>query len=428
MKGKNIESWLTANILKKECYDMNGLIKDFMSEMEKGLTSTGSSLPMIPTYIEIEKDIPKNKNVIAIDAGGTNLRVSCVKFDENGIPTIESFKHFPLPGSISEIDITEFFDIIAKEVVPVVKDQERVGFCFSFPAKIHPDKDGEILLFDKEVKVANAGGHMLGKELIEALNNNGVNSISKVVVINDTVAAALGAKAQFSMKQYGGYIGFILGTGMNACYPEQISNIEKLNNKTEESGAMLINIEAAMNDKILRGPIDFELDRLSHDPGRCPSEKMISGAYIGEVFRRSVINAAKDGLFEIDTDIIKTAATKEMSEFLENPNEGLYSGLCGDDDELRETLIAIGKSVVERAAKIAASIILSVCIKSGKGTDSKHPVFVSAEGTTFYKLKGLKDGIESEINSYLSINKNLNIVIGKSDDSTIIGSAIAAYL
>ena len=48
----------------------------FNNEMEKGLAGKESSLIMIPTYIEVNKQITANQPVIAIDAGGTNFRTA----------------------------------------------------------------------------------------------------------------------------------------------------------------------------------------------------------------------------------------------------------------------------------------------------------------------------------------------------------------
>ena len=64
--------------------DPFALVEDVLFEMERGLRGSASSLPMIPTYISPVFRIAPFKTVIALDAGGTNLRSALVKFDENG--------------------------------------------------------------------------------------------------------------------------------------------------------------------------------------------------------------------------------------------------------------------------------------------------------------------------------------------------------
>ena len=70
----------------------------FLAEMDKGLTSGDSSLAMLPTYIETERQLPRNQPVIVMDAGGTNFRVATVCFKDQGEPEITDFRVFPMPG------------------------------------------------------------------------------------------------------------------------------------------------------------------------------------------------------------------------------------------------------------------------------------------------------------------------------------------
>ncbi len=424
-----VQQWLERNSLSPRAVDVGKTVKRFLSEMEKGLTPAGSSLPMIPTYIETKSMEPADTSVIAIDAGGTNLRISCVRFDADGRPSLESFENHPMPGTTGPVTIGEFFDSIAARVAPVAKGRSEIGFCFSFPAKIHPNKDGEIMGFDKEVKVSDAPGRMLGEGLLNSLKKLGVDNIKKVVVINDTVATALGAKAQLTGRSYSGYIGFILGTGTNTCYAEQKRNITKEPALPGQSGSMLINVESAFFDKVVNGPIDRELDACSLEPGRNKIEKMVSGAYIGEVFRRSVLQAAKDGVLSsgFDREKIANYVTVEFSEFMDNPHSGKYSEACNTEED-REVLWMIGTAIVDRAAKLAASNILAAAIKSGEGKNPLNPVFVSAEGTTMYKLKGFKACIDYHIKQYIDENQNVFIEMGKVDNTTVFGSAIAALM
>jgi hexokinase len=424
-----VEKWLYNYSVHPGVVDINKMVLALLNEMDEGLTDKGSSLPMIPTYIEAGNMIPQNESVIAVDAGGTNLRIALVHFDALGTPTIENTTFYKMPGIDREIDIEEFFDYIADCILPVASGIKRIGFCFSFPAKIHPDKDGEIILFDKELKVKNAPGTKIGQGLLKALAKRGVQNIGKVVVLNDTVATALGAKAQLHEKEYGGFIGLILGTGFNMCYLERKENIKKMPALTKEKGSIFINMEAAFFDKSIRGQIDNELDLASTDPGRCRMEKMISGAYIGEIFLRALLQAKKDGIVNstINASALKKVSTKELSEFLENPSKGFYAETCSNEND-RLVLFLLGKAVVDRAAKLAASNILASAIKCGGGMNPMHPVFVSAEGTTIHKLKGLKKSIEFYLKEYTDKRQDVFIELGSVDNTTIMGSAIAAFL
>jgi hexokinase len=60
----------------------------FIEEIEKGLRGEETSLQMLPTYIEVDRNVPVNKKVIVLDAGGTNFRVATVSFTEEYRPVI----------------------------------------------------------------------------------------------------------------------------------------------------------------------------------------------------------------------------------------------------------------------------------------------------------------------------------------------------
>ncbi len=126
-----------------EDFSMEEYCSIFLDEMEKGLNGENSSLHMIPTYIEVKDDVPLNEKVIVLDAGGTNFRVAVLYFDNNKNPVIACFDKYTMPGSDKEIDTKTFFNSIAGYLKKVIDESDKIGFCFSYPAEILPDKDGD---------------------------------------------------------------------------------------------------------------------------------------------------------------------------------------------------------------------------------------------------------------------------------------------
>ncbi|HEY5503742.1 MAG TPA: hypothetical protein VIK28_01190, partial [Sedimentisphaerales bacterium] len=78
--------------------DIDLVIDAFLSEMQRGLAGKKSTLDMIPTYIEVGADVPTNKRVIVVDAGGTNFRVATVYFDDQKKAVIENLRLYKMPG------------------------------------------------------------------------------------------------------------------------------------------------------------------------------------------------------------------------------------------------------------------------------------------------------------------------------------------
>ena len=66
-----------------EQVDMEKAYQHFIDDMNKGLNGVDSSLQMIPTFIESNNEIPVNRKVIVLDAGGTNFRVALIHFDDD---------------------------------------------------------------------------------------------------------------------------------------------------------------------------------------------------------------------------------------------------------------------------------------------------------------------------------------------------------
>ncbi len=412
-----------------EDFSMEEYCSIFIDEMEKGLNGENSSLHMIPTYIEVKDDVPLNEKVIVLDAGGTNFRVAVLYFDNNKNPVIACFDKYTMPGSDKEIDTKTFFNSIAGYLKKVIDESDKIGFCFSYPAEILPDKDGKILSLTKEVKVKNSIGELLGKNLNHSIESTGYKK-KNIVILNDTVTTLLAGKAAFSEKIYDSYIGFILGTGTNSCYIEKNKNIKKINDHPDFN-EQIINIESGGFKKGPCGIIDKEFDRTTIDPGLYTFEKMISGRYLGQLCYFVIKKASDDGIFSKDfikkIDTITALSTIDINNFLCSPvsiNNPLGNLVCTNNED-RTSLYYLIDRIIERVAKLAVINLASVVLKSDKGKDPSAPVCITAEGTTFYKLKSLKSKVEYYVKDYLINKKNRYVEIINIENATLIGAAIA---
>ena len=190
-------------------------------DMEAGLCKKGIAAgeEMIHTFALPPEKKPANENVIVIDAGGTNFRSCLVTFDSNGKPSISEMEKTSMPGVAKELSKKEFFDQFATNLEHLKNKATKIGFCFSYPMQITADGDGILNGFSKEVKAPEVVGCKIGECLSEALVAHGWKRPEKISLINDTVAALLaGASRSGTGFDYSSYIGFILGTGMNAAY------------------------------------------------------------------------------------------------------------------------------------------------------------------------------------------------------------------
>ena len=426
---QNVVRFLRKHQMDHLDVDIDTNVKAFLKEMQRGLVGKKSTLDMIPTYIEVEAEVPTNKRVIVADAGGTNFRVATIYFDKDKKPVIENLQLFKMPGVQHEIGKDEFFKIMAGYLKDVIGASANIGFCFSYAVEILPNKDGRLIRFSKEVKVRGIEGELIGENLNHALATIGLAGDKHIVLLNDTVTTLL-AGVGYKNKTYGSYIGFILGTGTNTCYVEKNSNIKKKQD-LDPSKSQIINTESGNFGNCHRGKIDSAYDKSTINPGIHKFEKMISGAYLGPLCLRTIQKACVENLFSTPVAgslwEMSELETKDMNDFLLYPyGNNLFANICkqgNPDDSL--TLYYMADRLTERAAKLTAINLSAMAIKSGQGTDPTRPICIVAEGTTFYQMKSLKPRTEFYLKQYLENKQGLYYEIISVDNATLIGAAIA---
>ena len=434
MKSLKIIDFLQKHGMASEGISLFSCTEAFLSAMDAGLQGAPSSLYMIPTYLSGIAAAPRNQKVIVMDAGGTNFRIAVYAFDAEGMGRIEGFRKFPMPGTEGELTKDQFFDSIADSLTEYAAESDRVGFCFSYAAEITPQKDGRILEFSKEVRVSGAEGSLIGEELNKALKKHGIPP-KKFAVLNDTAATMLWGMGQ-PCTDFGGYVGFILGTGTNTCYMERAAAIGKIGGG---QGTMGVNLESGCYAGFPKGTFDRALDRASQNPGDHQAEKMMAGAYLGELLTRTALGAAAEGLLSepcgkalaqaagtADGETLqplKAFTMAEIGAFLEG--EGPLCSIFAEPED-RAVFTALADDCFERAARMTAVIFAAILTKTGEGKDPKRPVCIAAEGTTFFKAKLFRPKLERYLNEFLRDTLGLHCTVVKAEDATLVGAAIAA--
>jgi len=425
-----VRQFLKDNGMYYEDIDMDACCDTFIQEMQAGLAGKDSSLAMIPTYIEVGKDIPSGKRVIVLDAGGTNFRVATVYFGESGKSVIENFVQKPMPGLDKEAGKEEFFATIVEYMAGVVNVSSSVGFCFSYPTEILPSKDGRLIRFCKEVKAKQVEGELIGQNLVTAIEAAGYKGKKRVVILNDTVATLLAGRSAFQDRAFDSYIGFILGTGSNCCYIESNRNITKKND-LDPNKEQIVNIESGSFGRAPRGGIDLQLDESTLDPGKYTFEKMFSGAYLGALCLKILQEASRQGLFSktVGAELLATEElqTKDVNSFMRYPqgDSPLAMSCAKGTEQDCAAVWYVLDGLVERAAKLTAVLLSSVVLKTDKGQDPCVPICITAEGTMFYELKSLKEKVECYLKSFLQDKHGRYIELVSVENATLIGAAIA---
>lgn len=417
--------------------DIRVIIKEFHTEMQKGLSGYKSSLKMIPTFVDRPKGTEKGK-FIALDLGGTNFRVLELELDGKGGSRILSVNRYVIKEKTMHGSGEELFDFIAESVKSFMEEnnistgrKSELAFTFSFPVKQTNIAAGTLIVWTKGFTAMGVEGEDVIMFLNGALKRQGVTNVEVVALTNDTV----GTLAAKSYNVPSCDVGVILGTGTNACYPEKVANIIKWRGVSQK-GNMIINIEWGNFDKLPVTVYDKNLDQASPNPGKQKLEKLVSGMYLGEILRLLVCDLINRDLIFFDNtsnaffkqDAIGTehmsliegdssANFADVEEFLVElgvTNITLYS---------KKLLRRLCELVSSRSARISASSIAAVVSWMDPELKNRHTIGI--DGSLFELYPGFKSMME-DVFVELFKEKSKNITLELTKDGSGKGAAIIA--
>ena len=296
------------------------------------------------------------------------------------------------------------------------------------------DGDGQVIAFSKEIKAKEVVGSLVGKCLSDALVERGWTRPERIVLLNDTTAALqAGAASAAPGVKYSSYVGLILGTGMNAAYIESGKIAKIAESAVPVPPSQIVVCESGMFDKLPRSAFDVAFDQTTNTPGKYVMEKMCSGAYLGPVATLALKSAAHEGLFSAPVTEALAALPKaelfDMDRFFYGPyrtDTVLGRVIMDGTEEDYDTMYTILDAVVERSARLTASIIAACVIKSGAGTSPTRPVCVLCNGTTFYKTHNLQQRLRGYLNTVLTEQRHLYFELVSVENDITLGTAIAA--
>uniref|UniRef100_A0A4W2HXP4 Hexokinase-2 n=1 Tax=Bos indicus x Bos taurus TaxID=30522 RepID=A0A4W2HXP4_BOBOX len=276
----------------------------FQAEMQKGLgkdTNPTASVKMLPTFVRAIPDGSENGEFLSLDLGGSKFRVLKVQVSEEGKRNVQMESQFyPTPNEIIRGNGTELFEYVADCLADFMKTKELMqkklplGLTFSFPCKQTKLEEGILLSWTKKFKARGVQGTDVVSSLTNAMKRHQDLDVDILALVNDTVGTMMTCAYDDPYCE----VGVIIGTGTNACYMEDMSNIDLVEG---DEGRMCVNTEwgafgddGALED--IRTEFDRELDLGSLNPGKQLFEKMVSGMYLGELVRLILVKMAKEGL------------------------------------------------------------------------------------------------------------------------------------
>lgn len=404
---------------------------------------------MLPTFVF---GWPTGKEVgsyLALDLGGTNLRVCLVKLEGEGKFEITQSK-FRLSPSQKHEEGEKLFDFCAecvKEFVEkhfgtcdAVKEPLQLGFTFSYPTIQNKIDHGELIRWTKGFDNPNVEGHDCAGMLRDALRRYDV-PVELSSIINDTTGTLIAS----NYVEPDTKIACIFGTGCNAAYMEHLSKIPKLEHlglPADED--MAVNCEYGAFDSFkhehlnnIRNKYDEYIDSESNKPHEQTYEKMISGLYLGEIFRVVICELIDEGTlflgqetykiekpYSFDTAFLSLIETDPTDELL--TAMGLFKYFFGLDTRQneREFFRELSKAIGTRAARLSACGISAIVQKMDyleKGCT------VGCDGSLYSKYPNFPQRLESAIVDILGPGGK-KIRTRQAEDGSGAGSAVIAAM
>ncbi|MFH1531791.1 MAG: hypothetical protein ABIK09_13785 [Pseudomonadota bacterium] len=257
------------------------------ARVEEGLAAEGRELRCLPAWLARPRG-GLSGEALALDAGGTNMRAARLRLAPGAATFLAGPAGGPLPtGRDGPIDAAAFFDPQAALLREIASGDLPLGYCFSYPAVVGPDRDAVLLRWTKEVRVEGVVGQPVGALLREALLRAGAPQRG-VTVLNDTVACLMAGATLPAAGDADGMIGLIVGTGTNMATFFGRDRLTKLGAGHGGPDPMAVNLESGNFTPACLTETDDRLDAGSETAGTQRFEKAVSGVYLGKLLASEI--------------------------------------------------------------------------------------------------------------------------------------------
>ncbi|KAL5478628.1 HXK1_3 [Sanghuangporus weigelae] len=464
---------------------MRMITQAFSEVLDNGLKKHNQVVPMIPTFVFGWPTGNEVGDYLALDLGGTNLRVCLVSLQGEGKFEITQTK-YRLTEEQKHDDGEKLFDFCAECLKTFIetnlstvsepganvsldteeKDKKSIrveqtgssghtetllqpgqqlplGFTFSYPCDQERIDHGVLIRWTKGFGAPNTEGRDVAEMFRKSIEKL-VLPIKMTALINDTTGTLIASHYVNPRTK----IAVIFGTGCNAAYMEKVSEITKIHeiglNKSETGpySEMAINCEwgafdSHLHEHLPRTKYDQIVDETSNKPGEQAFEKLISGRYLGEILRLVICELIDEGVLFLGQNTYKLEKpycfdTAFLSLMESDPTDellmiiGIFTHFFALETTLaeRQFFRALARLVGRRAARLSACGIAAIVTKMGYLDEGCS---VGADGSLYNKYPGFADRVHEGLVDIFG-DKGRNIVTHHAEDGSGVGSAIIAAM
>ncbi|KAJ8082217.1 hexokinase [Marasmius tenuissimus] len=431
---------------------MRMIVDAFKDTLELGLEKHDQIVPMIPTFVFGWPTGKERGDYLALDLGGTNLRVCLVNVQGEGKFEITQTK-YRLTEEQKQDDGQKLFDFCAECLKTFIDSNFSddggalslkpgellpLGFTFSYPCNQNRIDHGELIRWTKGFGATNTEGRDVAEMFRKSIEKYQV-PVALTALINDTTGTLIASQYVNPRTR----IAVIFGTGCNAAYMEKVRDIPKIKDLgIDEKDEMAINCEWGAFDSfehehLPRTKYDITVDETSNKPGEQAFEKLISGRYLGEILRLVICELIDEGVlflgqntYKLETPYVFETAFLSLME--SDPTDellmiiGIFTHFFAVETTLaeRQFFRALAKLIGKRAARLSACGIAAIVSKMGY---LEEGCSVGADGSLYNKYPGFADRVHEGLVDIFG-DKGRNIITHHAEDGSGVGSAIIAAM
>lgn len=399
---------------------LSEIARSFRAAMEEGLKGNATSLKMLPSYLPLPTGEERG-DFLVLDFGGTNVRVQLLRLYGHGrFRLLKSTKvalrdqEAGYDYTIPEVQGQELFAFLVRAIRTIVSKERHysMGLTFSYPCFQPQLNKAYLISWTKEIRTSGVEGKEVGGMFKEALEREGLPNINLVAIVNDTVATLLAASYQDQAAD----IASICGTGHNTCYLEPSHPLF--------ASPMIVNMESGNFHAVPLSRFDLELLSLTEKPHEQRLEKMVSGQYLGELFRLILTQAEKEGCFEGAAVLEKKKGpwtSLDLVPLLSATPFWPENQAVSDLNLMAE----IARLLVARSARLVAATYLGTLQHMDPLLTKRHVIAI--DGSLYADMPGYAPTIRSALNTHLQDKADM-VRTELFRDGSALGAAVAAAM
>ncbi|MFQ5493073.1 MAG: hypothetical protein ACE5DX_02865 [Candidatus Dojkabacteria bacterium] len=406
--------------------ELKQLAADYQTHASNAIGKSGdSTLSMFPSHLAKRDLTPTDATVLAMDIGGTNVRLGLYRLMSGKVKLVEGteIEHNQFRGT--ELAMDEYSKYVGEYVKKFLERYgqvrpEALGFTFSYPAKIvknnsHIDASREGHSDDWGKGFIVRGSSV---NISERLRNGFVASgiaFEKWVTLNDVVALLLAdQEASASV---------VVGTGYNIGITDTHGNIYN----TESAYFRVKQIMKSLSKpaRLYLEDLRLKLERLNLSEEESVDLKKFSEIQIAGGYLYKLLLYAMAIVGEGDMNMFR-AFRKIEGELISMILKGDYDtieerGGIQLSQMQREYLTKIAEQLIDRATDLVAAE-LAGAVKFG---GSEHELIVAADGSVINFVPGFQEMLVQKMSRILN---GTTIRIKAVKDSGLRGAAVAGFV